>query len=501
MIVSIEATVQRIDAIRPEISSHLQSERRSALGQFMTPASVAKYMTSLFTIRPRGQIRLLDPGAGMGALSTAFIQRWQQHAIANSALEITAYEIDCELRKHLEDHLRTCQTDDFMMKQKLVVKVLPYDFIQAVTNSLEFDTQANFTHAFLNPPYKKINNDSEYRKWLRTCGIETVNLYSAFVALAVQLLVDDGELVAIIPRSFCNGPYYKPFRKFILQFTAIEHIHLFNSRDKAFKDDNVLQENIIIKLIRGKKQELVTVSHCADDTFNDYKERVCLFSEIVKPGDIDQFIYIPTYAKSVNVVPTSSFRYKLADLGLEVSTGPVVDFRLRQFLRAEPADDTVPLLYPCHFAGNRITWPLSASKKPNALLLHPETRKWLYPNGFYTVTRRFSSKEEKRRIMASVVRPDAFTTVWLGFENHLNIFHHRKQGLPEKLALGLTVFLNSTMVDEYFRLFNGHTQVNATDLRSLKYPSRDALIELGAWAKQVEYLNQSMIDEHIEGLA
>jgi hypothetical protein len=63
------------------------------------------------------------------------------------------------------------------------------------------------------------------------------------------------------------------------------------------------------------------------------------------------------------------------------------------------------------------------------------------------------------------------------------------------------VFLNSTRLDEHFRLFNGHTQVNATDLRSLKYPSRDALLELGGWAKQAGHLSQTMIDEHIGGLA
>jgi adenine-specific DNA-methyltransferase len=100
-----------------------------------------------------------------------------------------------------------------------------------------------------------------------------------------------------------------------------------------------------------------------------------------------------------------------------------------------------------------------------------------------SVVRRFSSKEEKRRIVASVVDPSIFTDAhMLGFENHLNVFHDNKRGLPQTLAYGLMVFLNTTAVDEYFRRFNGHTQVNATDLKLLKYPSRDALITLGEWA-------------------
>jgi len=47
------------------------------------------------------------------------------------------------------------------------------------------------------------------------------------------------------------------------------------------------------------------------------------------------------------------------------------------------------------------------------------------------------------------------------------------------LAKGLVAFLNSTILDQYFRQFNGHTQVNATDLRALKYPSKESLETLG----------------------
>jgi hypothetical protein len=140
-------------------------------------------------------------------------------------------------------------------------------------------------------------------------------------------------------------------------------------------------------------------------------------------------------------------------------------------------------------------WPVAGLKKPNAIMRNDETEKWLYPNGFYCVVRRFSSKEEKRRVVASVVDPAAFGDhSVLGFENHMNLFHEDKHGLPEALARGLAVFLNTTAVDEHFRRFNGHTQVNATDLKLMKYPSRDTLTELGKWAMQQGTLTQEQID-------
>jgi adenine-specific DNA-methyltransferase len=118
------------------------------------------------------------------------------------------------------------------------------------------------------------------------------------------------------------------------------------------------------------------------------------------------------------------------------------------------------------------------------------------------VVRRFSSKEERRRIVASVVDPSVFGEAEkIGLENHLNVFHCDKKPLSETLARGLFVFLNSTAVDDNFRRFSGHTQVNATDLRLMKYPSRKILIELGKWAIKQGELIQGMIDEEMEKFA
>lgn len=124
-----------------------------------------------------------------------------------------------------------------------------------------------------------------------------------------------------------------------------------------------------------------------------------------------------------------------------------------------------------------------------------------YPNGFYTVVRRFSSKEEKRRLVASIIDPTRLPADWIGIENHLNVIHEGRKPLSEDIARGLSVYLNSSVIEQYFRRFNGHTQVNATDLRTLPYPSRKALIELGQWAKTQTLLNQKAIDQQVNALS
>jgi adenine-specific DNA-methyltransferase len=476
-----------------QLSKSTEAAKKAHFGQFLTPERTAIFMASLF---PDGQgtCRLLDAGAGIGSLSSAFLDRWVGGGFQFQRVEVEAFELDPSLIAYLSKTL-----DKYKYRTDFFANIYEEDFIHAAVESLSGTLFARplkrYTHAILNPPYKKINSQSAHRFALRRVGIETVNLYSAFVALAVAEATPSGQIVAIIPRSFCNGPYYRPFRNFILERAAIRHIHLFESRSKTFKDDDVLQENIIIRLERGGQQGLVTVTTSTDDSFSDLASHEHPFERIVFPDDPERFIHVPTTIKQSAIELSPAVSCSLADLGIKVSTGPIVDFRLKTHLRNMPEASTVPLIYPGHLNMNGTVWPIPGLKKPNAIMRNNETEKWFYPNGFYCVVRRFSSKEEKRRVMASVVDPATFGNYSvLGFENHLNLFHEDKHGLSEPLARGLAVFLNTTAVDEHFRRFNGHTQVNATDLRLMKYPNRNALIQLGEWAMRQESLTQEQID-------
>jgi adenine-specific DNA-methyltransferase len=144
-------------------------------------------------------------------------------------------------------------------------------------------------------------------------------------------------------------------------------------------------------------------------------------------------------------------RYSLADLGIKVSTGPVVDFRLKEHLRDMPrtGHSAPDLPRPFEHAPGRCGPSAGLEEAERDLAQRRVTEKWLYPNGFYCVVRRFSSKEEKRRVVASVVDPAAFGdhTV-LGFENHMNVSTRTSAACLRLLARGLAVFLNTTAVDE-----------------------------------------------------
>jgi len=462
----------RIEAMMNIVDTTFVASRdyQSELGQFMTPENIATFMATWLEPRKKNQMRVLDAGAGRGALSRALGQVWEGQGITLENTHLTLFEMDQVLCSELSVDMGDVGFGE--------VELHASDYI---LESASKQQTSPYTHAILNPPYKKISSKSDHRLALRSCGVETGNLYSGFVALALQQLTDGGQLVAIIPRSFCNGPYFKPFRKMLLEMASLTHLHLFESRKDAFQADGVLQENIIIRLVKGAAQGKVCVSTTPQADFKEIQKFHFHFDQIVYPNDADQFIHIPSDSpQTAKAGNKKDQRISLDELGIQLSTGPVVGFRLKEHLRSHLCEASAPLVYPVHLREGRVRWPLSDHQKANAIMIGDETRKWLYPNGCYCVVRRFSSKEERHRVVASVVEAEDFPgSELLGLDNKLNVFHTKKHGLPQGLVHGLTAYLNTDIVDEEFRLFSGHTQVNATDLRRMKYPRRELLERLG----------------------
>jgi adenine-specific DNA-methyltransferase len=470
------------DIARIQFSSRLNSRERSKLGQFFTPATTARFMARQFD-NWAGHIRLLDPGAGVGSLTTAFVERLLSSPNSVKSCCITAYEVESVFFSSLEQRLTECCIALEEKGVKANYCLHEKNFIEAAVEinfPLFATSSTHFTHAILNPPYKKINGQSVEKKILSSLGVETVNLYSAFVWLAMLQLAEDGEMVAITPRSFCNGTYFRPFRKTFLEEMSLRKIHALKSRSVAFSDDHVLQENVIFHAIKTKpNSDFVEVTNHAGNVLNEFSEtRNVPYSDVIETNDAEQFIYIVTNSlENALRVQMHKLPCTLDSLGLEVSTGPVVDFRLKAALKYCLDEKSVPLIYPESVKSARILFPPKHPRKAIAIEQNQETQKWLVQRGWYVLTKRFSAKEEKRRVVAAVCSP--MEEPFLGIENHLNYFHAKGKGMNPDLARGLSAFLNSTLFDSYFRLFSGHTQINATDLRRMKYPCKHDLMALG----------------------
>ncbi len=492
--------LDRIDRVRLVACQDLKTADRGDMGQFLTPAPVARLMAGMFRCEAP-EVTILDAGAGIGSLFAALTAELCSRKFRPTHIHVVAYEIEFSFHSYLRETVSLCCEACHLAGINFSAEIREVDFIREIAESfgdgLFGRTLLGCSAAILNPPYRKISSNSLTRSHLRRIGIETSNLYTGFIAAAMKMIVPNGELVAITPRSFCNGTYFRAFRELFLGEMAINRIHVFDSRADAFRDDSVLQETVIVSATKTRtspEQVRVSSSGNADDDF--LLARDLSYSELVHPNDPEQFIRIVPDINGQRIASRMAmFEATLLSMGLMVSTGRVVDFRAKDYLRETIEADAVSLIYPGNIEAGRVVWPKQMGK-PQALSVAPYTQPQLVPNENFVLVKRFSSKEQSRRVVACLLEGAVLPDGGIGIENHINFYHDHGHGLDKSLAIGLSIYLNSTIVDEYFRQFNGHTQVNATDLRSLTYPTRCQLCQLASRVTG-PYPDQETIDRII----
>jgi adenine-specific DNA-methyltransferase len=458
--------LKELDTRRLRRIATIGNKHKEKFAQYLTPIEIASFMAkiTLRYFKPADVVNILDPGAGTGILSCSLADEISKHG--KTGVNIDAYEIDTSILGELEQSYQALKSSN-----NVSYRIYEKNFITDISSDIAWGINKKYDVIIMNPPYKKINTNTIYKNSLHDIAIDTVNTYSAFIAIGIKMLVENGVLTAIVPRSFCNGLYFLPFRKLLYDNTSIKHLHIFESRKENFKEENVLQENIIIVLKKtSDKSGNVTITYSKEKKFNEFLEKNVLVDEVIDTNDKQYYISIPNYNQKINDVP---LKYTHKELGFEISTGPVVDFRAKEKLQYDKGD--IPLLYAIHIRNRKINWPI-VSKKPNAILIDEhEKEKICFKRGYYILLKRFSSKEEKHRIQATLLTPDDLLSEYFTVENHLNIIHNNKCSLDKELAYSLVEYLNSDYCDNVFRMFSGHTQVNATDLRNMKYPDIETM--------------------------
>ncbi len=131
----------------------------------------------------------------------------------------------------------------------------------------------------------------------------------------------------------------------------------------------------------------------------------------------------------------------------------------------------------------KVLWPVD-SRKPKYVAVSEESGNILLPNRNYVLIRRFSAKEEKRRLVAAPLIRKNINSEHIGIENHLNYIYRKGGQLSEVETTGLAAILSSSLLDSYFRIFSGNTQVSATELRNFPLPPQQIIRKIGAMIQE-----------------
>lgn len=477
-------------------------EHRKGLGQFMTPVAIADFMARMASDPRSGDsVRILDPGAGSGVLSCALCERLASSARRPLRLSVTAYEVDAALAKILEASLAHLKKKLRSQGVDLVYEVKTEDFVLSLAGELReahslFGGQsggARFDVAIANPPYFKLPSTDPRSTATRGLAHGRSNIYALFMAVAARTLATGGEMIFITPRSFASGPYFQRFREEFLAEMRLEAVHVFGSRTEAFQRDEVLQETIVLKARRtggglANPNAAVTLSSSAGDAdLNRAKPHPVPLGMLVNPGSREKMLRLPVDVRELRAIATmDAWPGSLRSYGLEVSTGPVVPFRAESFLSQEgqPPESFAPLLWMQSIKSMSVEWPARNCTKPQHIARKAREDNLLVPNRNYVLVRRFSAKEDDRRLIAAPLLAASFCHSAIGLENHVNYIHRPGGELTDDEVWGLAALLNSDLFDAYFRALNGNTQVSATELRAMPLPPWDLVEELGCRIKR-----------------
>ena len=490
-----------LEKIIENTSNYIDSmpkKERKKYGQFFTSIETARYMAELFDI-PQNQdkISILDAGAGSGILSCAMIERLEKiETISN--IEVVCYEIDKNVLPLLQKNLEIAS--EFSSKSvNIIIKEDNY----ILSQYLDFNhmINANFNPAKYdivigNPPYMKISKDAPEAKAMSGICYGAPNMYFIFAAMGLFNIKDNREMVYIIPRSWTSGAYFKRFREYFLSKGKLCHIHLFGSRNKVFDKEYLLQETIIIKVKKTvEKPENVTISSTNTNKDFDNCKEIKVPYDLIVSGE-EKYVYLITSENEVGVLrKLNKYNKTLPDLGLRMKTGLTVDFLNRDILRNEEEEGAIPLFYAQHIQQGQVRFPI---KKEHEYIF-TDKKGLIQENKNYLFVKRFTAKEEPRRLQCGVYLSRKFPQYKkISTQNKINFIDGVLTEMSECLVYGLYVLFNSTIYDEYYRILNGSTQVNSTEINNMPVPELEIIREMGKKLIKTQDFSEKGCDSILE---
>lgn len=491
--------LEKIIECTNEYIESMPKKERKKYGQFFTSMETARFMAEMYDISKNlKKVSVLDAGAGSGILSCAFIERLETMDNIQE-IELTCYENDSNVLPLLESNLKYCRDNS---TKNITITVLKDNYI--LSQQLDFNNMIGgnpnpkkFDFVIGNPPYMKIPKNAPEAVAMPKICYGAPNLYFIFAAMGLFNLKDDGEMVYIIPRSWTSGAYFKRFREYFLTEGKLLQIHLFVSRSKVFDKESVLQETIIVKARKTKNvPETVTItSSQSNSDFDDITSLTVPYRLVVSGNDF--YVYLATDEKEVRVLKRlHQFDKTLPNIGVKMKTGLTVDFRNRDILRDEEEEGAIPLFYSQHIKQGKVQFPIQKEHE----YVVTNQKGLMQDNKNYLFVKRFTAKEEPRRLQCGVyLAKEHPQYTKISTQNKINFVDGLLTEMSECLVYGLYVLFNSTLYDEYYRILNGSTQVNSTEINSMPVPDLECIQEMGRKLMKSNDYSEANCDFILEG--
>ena len=436
-------------------------------------------MAGLFSLQQeKTNLSILDAGSGTGLLCIALVERLRKDGY-NGQLFVCCYETDNKVLP-----LLTANLNELAQRYDVTYKIISDNFL------LEKVSEERYDIVIGNPPYQKITNKAPETQALKEVCYGTPNLYFLFWTKSIQQLRPNGELVYIIPRSWTSGAYFSKFRSFLFENCVITDIHIFDSREKVFDNENILQETIIVKIKKiTTPPEHIHMTASSSSEFSDLRHYKVAYNAVVAPNN---YVFLVTNQEENHVLTTlNKLPETLQSIQLMMHTGIIVDYRTQEVLRNKTVIGAIPLFYSHHIKNGRVVWP--ANKDGEYMVT--DRPGFLQANGNYVFVKRLTSKEENRRLQCGILLATDYPQYEnIGTQNKINYIWCA----TAEEAYGIYTLLNTTIYDRYYRILNGSTHVNSTEINTMPVPTHETIIKMGRQLMVQNDLSVTTCDKIIE---
>lgn len=233
------------------------------MGQFSTPYGLAEeIMREIRKLMPSGDVRFLEPSAGMGVFYSAFL-----NVFGTDASVATGYEIDPHYGN--PSHL-------FWKSRHFDIRIS--DFLCA-------EPEQKYNLLVANPPYSRHHHIPTNEKVMLRHRVKEetgltlsglTGLYCYFLILSAKWLEEGALSVWLIPSEFMDVNYGKTLKQYLLHNVELVRIHRFLPENVKFEDALVTSSVIIFRNRRPEEGNEVRMTEGGnmEKPIHDYKLKI-----------------------------------------------------------------------------------------------------------------------------------------------------------------------------------------------------------------------------------
>ena len=449
------------------------------LGQFFTPIEIVDYILDIssfsqkelsgFSTKKILELKIGDISCGEGIFLVEVYKRLVKAVRKRDDLEKELTKIGYNDYKKfiLEKIIYGVDIDSTMIEKtrnNLLVesglqdKAISLNLI--VKNSLLVDLFKNlkFDYLFGNPPYSKKINEKDKKSFFELYK-ESIgghpNLCTLFIHKSINILKEEGILGYLVSAPYLSAYYHRNLRKMIVDKTEIKQILRFEDRKGVV--EGILQElSIIVFKRKDFNDDYFLTASVTKDKKTLVQKKISnnkiKFSKFLHNHEYNREFLIAKNILDYKIVEKMRNKGNPLKSFADVHTGEIVKFRSKNHIKKTPDKSYFPLI------NIEFVKPFQLIEDIQNIFYKPKKAMQYIHNGKLILIKRLTSKEQPKRVIASIVNMNGYT-----IDNKLNFIEPKNE---EELYI-LVGLLNSYLLYYFFRLFSSNTQVSSNELRFL----------------------------------